>query len=267
MNKNQEIKTENIRVSYETDDGIGARACLGFIILANDATLSYELHKILNIPKVSVYETRQEVSEYSLLTKEALEGQKNYIANAAKTVNARQYADVVAYGCTSGAMALGNNVIAQEVHKYIPNAKVTNPLLGAIEAFRALDVKKVAFFSPYIEEVNNNVIKCFWKAGIEVPVAVRFYEEGKNPTKDAPFISPQSIEETVLKVGKEYDVDAVFVSCTQMRLAEIAESVERKLGKRVITSNLALIWHTLRLAGCEDKIEGFGKLFESQLKS
>ena len=252
---------EKIHIGYETDKGIGSKAHLGFIILANDQTLSYELYKIINIPGIAVYESRQEVTEYSLLTQEALESQKDFIANAAKTINVRHPSDVVAYGCTSGAMALGDEVIAEKVHEFIPNALVTNPLKGAIEAFRTLSVKRIAFLSPYIENVNSNVIQKIEEAGVAVPVAARFFKEGSNPTKDAPFISPASIEEAVISIGGGYDVDAVFISCTQMRLADVLDTIEEKLGKPVITSNLALIWHTLRLAGYREHLEGFGKLF------
>jgi maleate isomerase len=45
------------------------------------------------------------------------------------------------------------------------------------------------------------------------------------------------------------DCDAVFVSCTNLRVAEIAEEAERRIGRPVLSSNLALAWHMLTLAG------------------
>ena len=33
-----------------------------------------------------------------------------------------------------------------------------------------------------------------------------------------------------------------------------------KLGKPLITSNTAAFWHSLRLSGIEDRMEGFGQL-------
>ena len=45
--------------------------------------------------------------------------------------------------------------------------------------------------------------------------------------------------------------------------AERAEraDIEAALGKPVTSSNHALIWHSLRLAGINEAIDGFGALF------
>ena len=61
------------------------------------------------------------------------------------------------------------------------------------------------------------------------------------------------------------DVDAVFVACTSIRLAESVESLEGEIGKPVLSSNHATAWHCLRLAGYGDEVPGFGKLFRTTL--
>jgi maleate cis-trans isomerase len=57
----------------------------------------------------------------------------------------------------------------------------------------------------------------------------------------------------------------VFVSCTNLRVASIIETAEARLGKPVTSSNHALAWHLLRLAGIQDCPENFGSLFQVQL--
>ena len=37
--------------------------------------------------------------------------------------------------------------------------------------------------------------------------------------------------------------------------------LEQQIEKPVVASNQAMFWNTLRLAGIEDKIEGYGRLF------
>jgi len=68
-------------------------------------------------------------------------------------------------------------------------------------------------------------------------------------------------------VGQSDAVDGVFISCTSLRAAGIIEQAETALGKPVTASNHALAWHLLRLAGIKDEVEGFGRLFETQLGS
>ena len=60
-------------------------------------------------------------------------------------------------------------------------------------------------------------------------------------------------------------VDAVFVSCTSVRLAEAARAIEAETGVPITSSNHAMAWHALRLAGVTDAMPQWGRLFETQL--
>ena len=42
----------------------------------------------------------------------------------------------------------------------------------------------------------------------------------------------------------------------------VIDRLEQKLGKPVITSTQATLWHALRLAGIDDRIRGYGRLFD-----
>jgi maleate isomerase len=54
----------------------------------------------------------------------------------------------------------------------------------------------------------------------------------------------------------------VFVSCTSLRLSEIVAEVEDDIGIPVTSSDHAMAWHCLRLAGVKDVVPGVGRLFE-----
>ena len=56
------------------------------------------------------------------------------------------------------------------------------------------------------------------------------------------------------------DAEALFISCTALRAAEVAGEIERQIGKPVVTSNQAGIWLTLRRAGIERPVDGYGRL-------
>ena len=50
------------------------------------------------------------------------------------------------------------------------------------------------------------------------------------------------------------------MSCTSLRTIEILEELEADVGKPVVSPNQASFWATLRLAGVNEKVEGFGRL-------
>ena len=56
------------------------------------------------------------------------------------------------------------------------------------------------------------------------------------------------------------DADALFLSCGALRVLPVIDAIEAAIAKPVVFSNQANFWHCLRLAGIEDRIEGFGRL-------
>ena len=71
------------------------------------------------------------------------------------------------------------------------------------------------------------------------------------------------VRDAAIELGRHAAVDGVFVSCTSLRVAEIVEEVEAAIGKPVSSSNHAMAWHALRLAGVDDALDGWGRLFRA----
>ena len=53
---------------------------------------------------------------------------------------------------------------------------------------------------------------------------------------------------------------AIFISCGALRSIEIIDELEQLAGKAVITSNQAMAWDVMRLAGIQDRVSGYGRL-------
>ena len=98
--------------------------------------------------------------------------------------------------------------------------------------------------------------------GIRVPVMGSFNEV--DDTKVA-RIRPSSIQHAACELGRDDSVEAVFIACTSLRVVQIARQLEAELGKPVTSSNHALAWHCLRLAGIQDQFPQFGRLFTRPL--
>jgi maleate isomerase len=94
--------------------------------------------------------------------------------------------------------------------------------------------------------------------GFEITRILAF---GLENDPDMTAIPPDALLAAALQANSD-DADAVFISCTAVRAAGIVQRAEQLLGKPVITSNQALIWHALHLMNYTKPVTGFGSLFD-----
>ena len=55
----------------------------------------------------------------------------------------------------------------------------------------------------------------------------------------------------------------MFVSCTALPVLSLINELEKKINKVVLSSNQTLIWDTLKEINYNNKVEGFGELFNN----
>ena len=242
-------------LDFTTDDGIGTRATLGLIVLKADETLESEARQLVPGREVAIYHSRikmpPDVSPQTLATMEAeLPVSTAMLPDVAF--------DVIGYGCTSGATVIGSRGVAEAVHSVHPEAKVTDPIAAVSAACRALSIKRLGFVTPYVADVSAAMRAHLERDGFEI-AGFGSFEQGDD--RVVARISPASIMQAIEAVDAQADCDGVFVSCTNLRVAEIADAAEQSIGKPVISSNLALVWHMLQLAGIASRRSGYGSLF------
>ncbi len=165
--------------------------------------------------------------------------------------------DVVAFGCTSATMTLGEDEVFAQIRKARPNAACTTPVTAALAAFRALDVRSIGLLTPYAPAINENLVAYFRGRGVNIAAVATF---DRRDDREAARISSSSIETAIARVAAAPGVDAVFVSCTSLRVAEAVADLERGAGVPITSSNHAMAWHCLRLAGVADPVPA-GRLF------
>src|SRR5262249_44794544 len=163
--------------------------------------------------------------------------------------------DVVAYGCTSAAIVIGEEKVFARIHEARPGVACTTPITAGIAGLNKLGAGRIALLTPYVDEVNQMFRRHVEEQGLAVPVMGSFNHGNDN---EVARISQASIKDAVRELAREPGVDSVFVSCTSLRVADIAEDLEVELGKPVTSSNHALAWHCLRLAGINHSFPGLG---------
>jgi len=243
-------------IPFTTSSVIGSRAKIGVIVLATDGTVENELRHIITMPGVDFFESR--IENAAEITPENLRLMEPLITTAADLILPGDALDVVAFGCTSASIVMGSDVIAQNIHAAKPGAKTTNPAFAAFAAFRALGAKRIGVLTPYGDSVNQLVQQSIEEAGFEVPVFGSF-NEPHDPT--VAKIDSESVKNGLAQIVDSTDVDAVFISCTSIRVAADVAAIEDEVGVPVTSSNHAMAWHCLRLAGVNDSLPEHGRLF------
>ena len=126
-----------------------------------------------------------------------------------------------------------------------------------VAAFRTLDAKRIVLLSPYPKDVNEREVAFFGHHQISVLHDVGLDLQGGG----AAYSDVDPAVWYRLAMANQHDnADAYFLSCTTIRATSIISMLERDLGKPVVTSNQATVWHALRTGGVRDEIVGFGEL-------
>jgi|TARA_A100001388_G_scaffold275914_1_gene262409 maleate isomerase len=241
---------------FETSQIIGSRARIGLVVLATDYTIEHEMRMLVNLPGVDIYHAR--IANSPNISPDSLRAMEPLITATAELILPGDTLDVLAYACTSASIVLGTSTVAKNLNAAKPEAKTTNPAFAAFEAFAALGAKRIAVLTPYSKNVNAMVQNSLEDVGFDVPVFGSF-NEPHDPTVAA--IDSQSLKTGIARITEGQDVDAIFISCTSVRIVADVAAIETELDIPVTSSNHALAWHCLRLAGIDDKQPELGRLF------
>ncbi len=230
---------------------------LGLIVLKFDETLEQDFRRLFPSRDLSLYTSR--VPSGAEVTQDTLTEMANTLPASAALFPPAATFDVVGYGCTSGTTMIGAAKVAELVQQGVQTPAVTDPLTAAIAACRHLGITALGMVTPYLASVSIPVQTAFEDAGIAVPHLVSFGEAGE---ENVARITAASVKAAACQVGTQ-DVDAVFLSCTNLQTLDVIADLEARLNKPVISSNTALAWHMARLSGAELTADAPGSLLNS----
>ena len=230
---------------------------VGLLALSTDLTIENDFQSISQKLPLDLFVNR--IHNENPLTKENLLKMYDQIEPVTKKILPGQKINTVAYACTSGTIAIGEDKVKDKVQLAKPGCYVTTPITSAIKAFTKMNAKKIALFTPYPESVNKTILEYFNKKNINI---ISFSTFNIDQDEDIASVDPEYLLETLIKLNIS-DADALFISCTALPALEILEKVEKKIKKLVLSSNQTLIWDTLRSVGFKSPIQGYGKLLRN----
>ena len=227
---------------------------IGVVALSTDFTIEQDYRRICHNIPVDIFVNR--IPFENPLTHENYLKMADHLPKIVQDILPDQKLDTVAYGCTSGTVAIGEERIVSQIHKSKPGVYVTTPITAALRAFKKLDINKIAILTPYPKLVNETVYDYLQKRRIEVDSFSGFNLEYDS---DIAKVDPQHLIKTIKNINYS-DADAVFVSCTALRIAEVLQEIEDLIKKPIISSNQAIIWDSIRSTKIKSSITGYGKL-------
>jgi maleate cis-trans isomerase len=167
--------------------------------------------------------------------------------------------DYATYACTAGSMACPSDRLLGAMTK-AGKVGANSTAQAIVAALEALGVSRISMASPYTEETNAHEAHYLEGHGITVLASAGL---GLNTSMEniqkISRVPPAQVFEHARSVDRS-GAEALLVCCTDFNTFDAIEPLEQALGKPVISSNSATLWHTLRRAGIQDKIDGLGTL-------
>ncbi|MGI9523692.1 MAG: maleate cis-trans isomerase family protein [Hyphomicrobiaceae bacterium] len=191
---------------------------------------------------------------------------------------AKQFAamplSVVVVGHTSSSVKGGRGwddaVVGQLSDRVARDTLVTTNGLDCRAALHAMKVRRPFLVFPawFDSQVQAKGIEYFSDHGFQPSTYMRF-DPGRN-WRDLPpgelyrhgMGFAQDVEALYVQVrsGCPSEADSVLILGTGFRCVSILEALEQDLQRPVIAANQASLWHSLRLAGVNEQVAGYGSL-------
>jgi maleate isomerase len=158
--------------------------------------------------------------------------------------------DIVVFGCTSAGSLDGlayDDGIGQMLEQRT-GAKSVTVIQAVLRQLRKNAARKVAVFTPYLEDLTSSVARCVEQGGYAIAKAKGM---GIRENLEIGRVTPAEIMRFVESQMEGTAADCVFLSCTNWQAVEAIEPLRKKLGTPVISSNQAAI-DTVRQIAARD---------------
>jgi len=171
--------------------------------------------------------------------------------------------DVILYGCTSATLTHGpafDRGLAERI-KAASGAETVTAAGALVHALKTMEVERIGFASPYVSAINDMAVEFLAQTGVET--LIRSGVGGDLDNYGQGELDPQAVFDLGLAANHP-EAEAIVLSCTDMRSVEIIARLEHAVGKPVVTSNQAMAFQALQLAGICDALHGYGHLLERE---
>ena len=156
--------------------------------------------------------------------------------------------DLILYGCTSATLSHGPKFDRKFAARIESKAQV--PAVTAagalVESLQGKNINRIAFGSPYVEQLNRDAIT--FLSACEIETVSQAYVGSELGNYGQSELTPKQVFDLGIRADSP-QAQALVLSCTDMRAVEAIDELESKIGKPVITSNQALMQSAVAILG------------------
>ena len=166
---------------------------------------------------------------------------------------------IIVFHCTANSMEAGlaHEKAVVEIIAQASGCPTITTAQALTQAFNHFDIKRLVLISPYVKETNQLEVNYLTETGYTV---LRELGLGLD-THGYSIVTPEEWRNIVKETARP-DADGYFLSCTNTRMIEAIEDLERDLNKPVISSNQATLWACLKQLGIKHSNKRLGRLFD-----
>ena len=139
---------------------------IGVIALSTDFTIEQDYRRICHNLPLDIFVNR--IPFENPCTHKNYLKMFDHLPAIVEQILPNQKVNTIAYGCTSGTIAIGQDKLESQIRKSKPDVYVTTPITSAIKAFKKLKINKIAVLTPYPRLVNKTVFDYLEKKSIKV---------------------------------------------------------------------------------------------------
>ncbi|MBX2886677.1 MAG: hypothetical protein KTR32_42415 [Granulosicoccus sp.] len=225
------------RFTYELDSDLSVSPNIGLVILQTDESMEYELKRWLPAD-YRIFHTR--IANDQSIGSDSLQAMKARLPDSLSLLPEHTPFDVIAYGCTSATTVIGESGVESAIRSVFPKAGVTNPLTAIKAQLTEIGAERIALLTPYVPEVSEQVVTHLKSCNFDIAVSGSFYEALDYRVAR---ISQSSLIDAITQLSTDSHLEAIVVTCTNLRTYELIDKARELCGCPVISSNSAMAWH------------------------
>tara|TARA_R110002124_G_scaffold61155_6_gene167512 strand:- start:3035 stop:3787 length:753 start_codon:yes stop_codon:yes gene_type:complete len=235
------------------------RNLLGMLTPSSNTIVEPVVSEMLrSVSHTTAHFSRFEVTQISLDRDALNQFQSDRVLAAATLLSHARVASICWAGTSAGWLGLETDHTHCRQIKAATGIAATTSTLALLDAFKSAGVKTYGLVTPYLDDVQENIILNFQQEGFNCVSERHLRDRGNFSFSE---YGEDIIEDMVRKVaaGKP---DAIAIFCTNLRGATLADRLEKELGIPVYDSNSTSVWGGMLAAGLDPSaVKGWGSLF------